>query len=88
MLDSEFRNVESVREAMTALRKHAIQGVTRDVWHKGEVVGQETEYTPAYMEMYLNRILGPVKEQVSEEDLSELSDEALQEVREKLRLVK
>lgn len=89
MLDAEFRTVEGVREAMTVLRKLAVSGVTNDVFFEGCRCGEKTEYSPAYMEMYLCRILGPVKEQVSELDLSGMSDAALEELRATgLRLVK
>jgi hypothetical protein len=84
MLDAEFRTVESVREAMTVLRKLAVQGIRKDVYFRGDVVGQQDEYNAAFMALYLDRVLGPVKEPVSASDLSELSDETLSELREKL----
>lgn len=87
MLDEEHRDVEKMRETFALIRRVA-HGVTKDVWHKGVVVGQEIEYQSAWMDMYLARVLGPVKDLVTEEDLSELSDQALAEIRTKLRLVK
>lgn len=61
MLDAEHRNIENLREVFGKLRAVAM-GVTKDVWYKGEVVGQEIEYSAAFMDLYLNRVIGPVKE--------------------------
>ncbi|HEX5370008.1 MAG TPA: hypothetical protein VFY10_11385 [Dehalococcoidia bacterium] len=84
MLNAEFRDVATVREAFQVLKKLALQGVTNDVFDKnGDVCGQKTTYHPAYMQMLLDRLIGPVKE--SPIDLSDETDEALQKLREKLR---
>jgi hypothetical protein len=83
MLDAEFRDVASIREAFTVLRKLALQGVTNDVFDKeGAVCGSKTTHHPAYMEMFLNRLMGPVKD--LEIDLSDAPEEALSYLREKL----
>lgn len=84
MLNAEFRDVATVREAFQVLKKLALQGVTNDVFDKnGNVCGEKTTYHPAYMQMLLDRLIGPVKE--SPIDLSDETDEALQKLRQKLR---
>jgi hypothetical protein len=84
MLDAEFRDVASVREMFTVLRKLALQGFTNDVFDKeGSRVGEKTTYHPAYMEQLFNRLLGPVKD--LEIDLSDAPIEALTYLRDKLR---
>jgi hypothetical protein len=72
MLDAEHRNVENVREGMNILRKLAFHGVTNDVYFMGAVCGQKTEYSAAFMDLYWNRVLGPVKKADLAEELVEL----------------
>ena len=60
MLDAEHRTVEQIREAFLVLRKLALQGVTNDVFFEGVVVGSKTEFSAAFMDLYLNRLLGKV----------------------------
>lgn len=85
MLDAEFRDVASTRENYQVLRKLALQGVTNDVFNKdGDCVGEKTTYHPAYMEQLFNRLYGPVKE-LEGIDLSNVSPEALAELREVLK---
>jgi len=83
MLDAEFRDVASIREAFTVLRKLALQGVTNDVFDKeGCRCGEKTTYHPAYMAMLFDLLLGPVKDLPI--DLSHASDETLKYLRAKL----
>jgi transcriptional/translational regulatory protein YebC/TACO1 len=84
MLDAEFRDVASIREAFTVLRKLALQGATNDVFDKeGNVCGEKTTYHPAYMQMLFDRLLGPVKD--LDVDLTGVSPEALSELRSVLK---
>lgn len=61
MLDAEHRTVEQMRETFALIRKVA-HGVDEPVFYKGEVVGQVRKYDGAWMELYLNRVIGPVRE--------------------------
>lgn len=83
MLDAEHRTVENIREGFNILRKLAYQGVTNDVYHQGMRVGEKTEYDKGFFELYFNRVLGPIKEPPI--DLSEVPDDELRVLREKLR---
>lgn len=83
-LDDELRTPEQIRETLRALKRLALEGVTNDVFSKdGMLLGTKTTYSPAYMEMLLNRTLGPVKE--APIDLSDVPEEELVTLREKLR---
>src|ERR1043166_4265183 len=61
MLDSEHRDVEKMRETFALIRKVA-HGVEEPVYYKGEIVGHVLKYDGGWMELYLNRVLGPVKD--------------------------
>lgn len=61
MLDAEHRTVEQMRETFALIRRVA-HGVEEPVYYKGVVVGTVIKYDGAWMELYLNRIIGPVKE--------------------------
>jgi hypothetical protein len=84
MLDDEFRTVEELRETFRVLKKLALQGVENDVFDKeGAVCGSKTTYHPAYMQMLLDRLIGPAKE--IPVDLSGVSEGALAELRQVLK---
>lgn len=81
MLDAEHRTVDNMREVYATIRKVAM-GVTKDVWYRDAVVGQEIEYSGAWMELYLNRVVGPV--QKLQIDLGDAPDEVLAYLADKL----
>lgn len=61
MLDAEHRTVEQMRETFALIRKIA-HGVEKPVFYQGVVCGYVMVYDGAWMDLYLNRIIGPVKE--------------------------
>lgn len=70
MLDAEHRNLDNMREVFKRLKSLAIDEITSTmVTKKGEVVEMTRPPDPAFMKLYLERVLGPVKE--IEADLSD-----------------
>lgn len=61
MLDAEHRTVEQMRETFALIRMVS-HGVDEPVYYKGEVCGHIRKYDGGWMELYLNRVLGPIKE--------------------------
>lgn len=85
MLDAEHRTVENMREAFGQLRAMAL-GEIVEVKYKGKVVGIQLKCDPAFMKLYLERILGPVADgevidSKVEKRLRELLEMAEQEAR-------
>lgn len=74
MLDAEHRNVEQMRETFALIRQVA-HGVDEPVFYQGVVCGHVRKYNSAWMELYLARILGPVKD--LEIDLSDAPPEVV-----------
>jgi hypothetical protein len=74
MLDAEHRNLESVREVFTRLRALAL-GELVTVADKDGGTTVELQAEPAFMKLYLERVLGPVKD--LDPDLSDAPDEVL-----------
>jgi hypothetical protein len=74
MLDAEHRTVEKMRETFALLRQVA-HGVKEAVRYKGKVVGYVMKYDGAWMTLYLNRVLGPLRE--LQIDLSDAPDDVL-----------
>lgn len=71
MLDEEHRSVDSLREVF-ALVKRVAMGVERAVYYRGMKVAAEVEYDAGWMTLYLNRVLGPVREIASDDEIEEL----------------
>lgn len=61
MLDDEHRTVDQMRETFALIRKVA-HGVLKPVFFKGQECGYVMVYDGAWMELYLNRVIGPVKD--------------------------
>lgn len=74
MLEREHRNVENMREIFDVVRT-AARGVDEPVYYKGEICGHVRKYDSGWMELYLNRVLGPVRD--VEIDLSDAPDEVV-----------
>jgi hypothetical protein len=85
MIDSEFRTVDEVRQGYLVLRDHAFLGFKNPVYSpQGKVIGEKTTHVPAYLEMWFNRIVGPVKE--LDLDFSDADPAFLDYMRDKLKL--
>jgi hypothetical protein len=84
MLDEEHRTPENMRAVFQILRDLATNGVTVPVFDKGMQCGEKTTFHPGYMELYLNRVMGPARE--PDIDFSDADDETLAYLRDKLRL--
>lgn len=83
ILDDELRSPEEIRATLRCLKSLAREGTEKGIYHRGVLVATEREYHTAYMQMLLDRTLGPVKEPAI--DLSDVPEEELRTMREKLR---
>lgn len=79
MIDKNHRNVEVMREVFDRLKALAL-GEVVEVFHKGELVGLRLQADAAFMKLYLDRVLGPVKEQMDGDEFDELLKGAPQPV--------
>ena len=61
MLDAEHRSVDKMRETFALVRKVA-HGVDEPVFYQGAVCGTVRKYDGKWMELYLLRVLGPVRD--------------------------
>lgn len=82
MLDQEHRTVGNMREVFRRLKALALGEVVRVVDKDGNV-DVELKADSRFMALYLDRVLGPVKD--LEIDLSDAPKEALSYLAEKLR---
>lgn len=71
MLDEEHRTVANLREIFAMVRRVAM-GVERGVYHRGVRVATEIEYDATWMTLYLNRVIGPVREIASDDEIEEM----------------
>ena len=62
MLDAEHRTAENLRAVYAKLRELAVDGVEEPKYWEGSVCGYVRRYNSAFMELYLNRVQGPVRE--------------------------
>lgn len=63
MLNAEHRNVENMREVFARLRALAMGDVVEVTAPKtGKVIRVELRAAPEFMKLYLDRVLGPVRE--------------------------
>ena len=85
MLDSEHRTVENVKEVFAQLRVLATEAViSRWVDEKGNEHESIRQPNPAFMKLYLERLLGPVQDDTGDKIrrlASELIDGMLDEAR-------
>lgn len=81
MLDAEHRTVEKMRETFALIREVA-HGVEEPVYYRGVQVGVITKYDGGWMELYLNRVLGPIEK--LKIDLSDAPDDVLAWIAENL----
>ena len=83
MLDAEHRTVANMKEVMAQLRAMATENViTRWTDKEGKEHESIRQPNPAFMALYLDRVLGPVKE--LKIDLSDAPDEVVAYLAEKL----
>ena len=82
MLDDEHRTVTNIRTVFDRLKALALGEVVSVMVPGGE---GETELTlradSRFMALYLDRILGPVKQLISEEDLADAPDAVIEWLR-------
>ena len=81
MLDAEHRTVENMREVYAKLRELAVNGTLEPKFHGPLVVGEVRKYHAAFMELYLNRVQGPVRDHI---DLADAPDEVIAWIEEHL----
>lgn len=81
MLDAEHRTVEKMRETFKLIRRIA-HGVDEPVFYQGVACGYKRVYDGGWMELYLNRVLGPIKE--LKVDLSDAPPDVLEWIAENL----
>jgi hypothetical protein len=74
MLDAEHRNAEKLRPIYDKLRELAL-GWKEPVWYRGEIVGHVIKHDAAYIDLYLNRVQGPVEKLKA--DLSDAPDDVV-----------
>ena len=75
MLDAEHRNPENMRAVFDRLRALALGEVVRVPGDGDEPDQVQLRAEPAFMKLYLERVMGPVKE--LEPDLADAPDEVL-----------
>jgi hypothetical protein len=80
MLDAEHRTVDNMREVYRRLKELAIDDVVRVFMDRtGNVHESHEPPDPAFMKIYLERIMGPVKD-VSDERLEKMLTERLEQM--------
>lgn len=85
LIDVEFRCYEEVRQGYLTLRALAFNGVKNPVFSpKGIPIGEKVTYHPAYLEMWFNRIVGPVKD--LDLDFSDATPEQIEYMKRKFGL--
>lgn len=78
LLDAEHRNVENMRKVFDRLRSLATEDIVRVYMAKdGQPVEDRQPPEPAFMKLYLERVIGPVKD-VSDDRLEKLVKERLE----------
>lgn len=83
MLDAEHRTVANMKEVFAQLRAMATENIiSRWIDKDGNEHESIKQPNPAFMQLYLERILGPVKE--LKIDLSDAPDEVVAYLAEKL----
>lgn len=82
MLDEEHRNVENMREVFARLKELAMEDmITAHTDEKGVEHITRRPPSPEFMKLYLDRILGPVKALISDEDLADAPDLVIEWIR-------
>ena len=61
MLNDEHRTPAQMKETFDLIRKVA-HGVDEPVFYKGQICGHVRKYDGAWMNLYLERVLGPVRD--------------------------
>jgi hypothetical protein len=80
MLDDEHRTVENMSRTFDKLRSLATEDRVRTViTKKGDAIEIVTPPDPAFMRLYLERVMGPVRD--LEPDLSDAPDEVINYLR-------
>lgn len=83
MLDAEHRTVANMRDVFARLKALALGEVAEVTDKDGNVVGVELKADARFMQLYLERTLGPVRE--LKVDLTDAPDEVVAYLAEKLQ---
>jgi hypothetical protein len=86
MLHNEFATVDEMRATFVQLKSLALEGTEKGIYWQGSLVGREREFQTGYMQMWLDRLIGPVRndEQIErevEKRLAEMLELAEREAR-------
>lgn len=82
MLDDEHRTVANIREVFDRLKALALGEVVTVPIPGGDGATRiELRAQPEFMKTYLDRILGPVKALISDEDLADAPDAVIEWLR-------
>lgn len=82
MLDETHRTVENVKEVFARLKELAMEDmITAHTDEKGVEHVTRRPPSPEFMKLYLDRILGPVKALISDEDLADAPDLVIEWIR-------
>ena len=73
MLDAEHRTVANMRDVFKRLKALALGELVEVTDKEGNVIGVDLRADPRFMDLYLQRVLGPVKE--LKVDMSDWPDE-------------
>lgn len=80
MLERDHRNPKKMARTFKLIRRVA-HGVDEPVYYQGAICGYKRKYDAGWMELYLNRVLGPVREPI---DLSDAPPEVLDYLADKM----
>lgn len=74
MLDDSYRTVDEMRIAFAALKRLAVDGEIVNVYDKdGNLCGENVHHNPAFMKLYLERILGAIPKPKDDETVEALA---------------
>ena len=82
MIDDEHRTVENIREVFAQLKAMATEAViTRHTDAEGNTTESIKQPNPAFLAMYLDRVLGPVKQLLDDDALVDAPDAVIEWLR-------
>lgn len=79
MLDDSYRTLDEMRMTFATLKRLALEGESTLLTNaKGEIVGENVEHNPAYMKLWLDRLLGAVKPQRDDAQVEALATQLVE----------
>lgn len=82
MLDEDHRTVENLRDVFGRLKELAMEDmITAHTDDKGVEHVTRRPPSPEFMKLYLDRIIGPVKQLLSDDDLADAPDAVIEWLR-------